>query len=87
MMQVVPNSFKTLLLLKELVLSATTQLSTNMYNLKYILSYSFELDLEGLSDVRRTTTSSARTSTCPTERTASPCPILSGTLVTPGVEY
>ena len=43
MMQVVPNSFETLLLLKELVLSATTQLSTNMYYLKYILSNSFEL--------------------------------------------
>ena len=42
MMQVVPNSFETLLLLKELVFSATTQLSTNMYYLKYILSYSFE---------------------------------------------
>ena len=39
MMQVVPNSFETLLLLKELVFSATTQLSTNM---KYILSNSFE---------------------------------------------
>ena len=43
MMQVVPNSFETLLLLKELVFSATTQLSTNMYHLKYILSNSFEL--------------------------------------------
>ena len=43
MMQVVPNSFETLLLLKELVFSATTQLSTNMYYLKYILSNSFEL--------------------------------------------
>ena len=43
MMQVVPYSFETLLLLKELVLSATSQLSTNMYYLKYILSYSFEL--------------------------------------------
>ena len=43
MMQVVPNSFKTLLLLKELVFSATNQLSTNMYYLQYILSYSFEL--------------------------------------------
>ena len=43
MMQVVPNSFETLLLLKELVFSARTQLSTNMYNLKYILSNSFEL--------------------------------------------
>ena len=42
MMQVVPNSFETLLLLKELVFSATTQLSTNMYYLKYILSNSFE---------------------------------------------
>ena len=41
MMQVVPNSFETLLLLKELVLSTTTQL--NMYYLKYILSNSFEL--------------------------------------------
>ena len=43
MMQVVPNSFETLLLLKELVFSATTQLNTNMYYLKYILSNSFEL--------------------------------------------
>ena len=43
MMQVVPNSFVTLLWLKELVLSATTQLSTEMYYLKYILSNSFEL--------------------------------------------
>ena len=43
MMQVVPNSFETLLLLKELVFSATNQLSTNMYYLQYILSYSFEL--------------------------------------------
>ena len=43
MMQVVPNSFETLLLLKELVFSATTQLSTNMYYFKYILSNSFEL--------------------------------------------
>ena len=43
MMQVVPNSFETLLLLKELVYSTTTQLSTNMYYLKYILSNSFEL--------------------------------------------
>ena len=43
MMQVLPNSFETLLLLKELVFSATTQLSTNMYYLKYILSNSFEL--------------------------------------------
>ena len=37
MMQVVPNSFETLPLPKELVLSAKTQLSTNMYYLKYIL--------------------------------------------------
>ena len=36
-MQVVPNSFETLTLPKELVLSAKTQLSTNMYYLKYIL--------------------------------------------------
>ena len=43
MMQVVPNSFETLPLPKELVLSAKTQLSTNMYYLKYILSNSFEL--------------------------------------------
>ena len=43
MMQVVPNSFETLLLLKELVFSGTNQLSTNMYYLQYILSYSFEL--------------------------------------------
>ena len=43
MMQVVPNSFETLLLLKELVFSATNQLSTNMYYLQYILSNSFEL--------------------------------------------
>ena len=43
MMQVVPNSFETLLLLKELVFSGTNQLSTNMYYLKYILSNSFEL--------------------------------------------
>ena len=43
MMQVVPNSFETLPLPKELVLSTKTQLSTNMYYLKYILSNSFEL--------------------------------------------
>ena len=39
MMQVVPNSFETLLLLKELVFSATNM----YYYLKYILSNSFEL--------------------------------------------
>ena len=43
MMQVVPDSFETLLLLKELVFSATNQLSTNMYYLQYILSNTSEL--------------------------------------------